>query len=109
MPGDRYHRARWIPLPTPSEAAIQVALLAVIADKTRQEDTSQIESDFSEKGFLTPPGESPVTAAPPILEKSSTAPATPVVVVDRLEDLAAQDYAAFCLDVRTVHSVGEQE
>ena len=99
MPGDRYHRARWIPLPTPSEAAIQVALLAVIADKTRQEDTSQIESDFSEKGFLTPPGESPVTVASSISRKSSTASATPLVVVDRLEDLAAQDYAAFCLDV----------
>ena len=97
------------PLPTPSEAAIQVALSAVIADKTRQEDTSQIESDFSEKGFLTLPGEPSVTGEPSISRKSLTAPATPLVVVDRLEDLAAQDYSDFCLDVREAHLAGEQE
>ena len=74
-----------------------------------QTEMIEIESDFSEKGFLTLPGEPSVTGEPSISRKSLTAPATPLVVVDRLEDLAAQDYAAFCLDVRTVHSGGEQE
>ena len=102
------------PLPTPSEAAIQVALSAVIADKTRQEESLQtemieIESDFSEKGFLTPPDELPMTVASSISKRSSTAPTIPLVVVDRLEDLVAQDYSAFCLDVREAHPAEEKE
>ncbi|MBK8176950.1 MAG: hypothetical protein IPK66_17315 [Rhodospirillales bacterium] len=118
-----------------SSEAIRAAVEAVIADPTRQDapvgvETPPLEaeeSDFSEGGFLAPPGEPPATTAPPILRKSSIAPATtappdplpvarprpraalPRVAVDRLEELAAPDFSIFCLDVREIHPVVERD
>jgi len=116
--------------PVPSDAAIRVTVEAVIAESVRQDTPAGVEippleaaeSDFSEGGFLMPPGEPPATAALPIPRKSSTTPATtatpdpspvarprpratlPRVAVDRLEELAAPD-AVFNLDVREIHPV----
>lgn len=120
--------------PAPSDEAIRATVEAVIAESVRQDTPAGVEippleaaeSDFSEGGFLMPPGEPPATAAPPIPRKSSTAPAStatpdpppvarprpratlPRVAVDRLEELAAPD-AAFELDMREIHSIGERK
>ena len=116
--------------PVPSDEAIRATVEAVIAESVRHDTPAGVEippleaeeSDFSEGGFLMPPGDPPATAAPPIPNKSSTAPATtatpdpppvarprpraalPRVAVDRLEELAAPDFA-FNLDVREIHPV----
>ena len=116
--------------PAPSDEAIRATVEAVIAESVRQDTPAGVEippleaaeSDFSEGGFLMPPGEPPATAASPIPRKSSTTPATtatavpppvarprpratlPRVAVDRLEELAAPD-AVFNLDVREIHPV----
>ncbi len=118
-----------------SSEAIRVAVEAVIADPTRQDapvgvETPPLEaeeSDFSEGGFLAPPGERPATIARLTPRKSSIAPTTvatpdplpvarprpratlPRVAVDRLEELAAPDFSTFCLDVREIHPVVERD